>query len=80
MILRELGEYLAAQQKASRRELARHFHTSEDAVEAMLGVWMRKGRVVKRATRLCGGSCCGSSEEVTFEWCEPGRIGLVQRG
>ena len=41
MILRELGDYLAAQQKVSRRELARHFHTSEDAVEAMLGVWMR---------------------------------------
>lgn len=43
MILRELGDYLAAQQKVSRRDLARHFHTSEDAVEAMLGVWMRKG-------------------------------------
>ena len=59
MILRELGDYLAAQQRVSRRELARHFHTSEDAVEAMLGVWMRKGRVTKRETRVCGGSCCG---------------------
>ncbi|MGL5288257.1 MAG: FeoC-like transcriptional regulator, partial [Aeromonas sp.] len=27
MILRELGDYLGAQQKVSRRELARHFHT-----------------------------------------------------
>ena len=79
MILRELGDYLAAQQKVSRRDLARHFHTSEDAVEAMLGVWMRKGRVTKRETRVCGGCCCGKSEEVMFEWCEPGRIGLVQQ-
>lgn len=79
MILRELGDYLAAHQRVSRRELARRFHTSEDAVEAMLGVWMRKGRVAKRETRLCGGSCCGQNEEVMFEWCEPGRIGLVQR-
>lgn len=80
MILRELGEYLATQQKASRRELARHFHTSEDAVEAMLGVWMRKGLVAKRETQVCGGSCCGKSQEVMFEWCEPGQIGLVQKG
>ena len=79
MILRELGEYLAAQQKVSRRELARHFHTSEDAVEAMLGVWMRKGRVAKRETQVCGGSCCGKRQEVMFEWCEPGQIGLVQK-
>ncbi|MFQ2253131.1 FeoC-like transcriptional regulator [Aeromonas hydrophila] len=80
MILRELGDYLAAQRKVSRRELARHFHTSEDAVEAMLGVWMRKGRVAKRETQVCGGSCCGKSQEVMFEWCEPGQIGLVQKG
>ncbi|MCH7373083.1 MULTISPECIES: FeoC-like transcriptional regulator [Aeromonas] len=79
MILRELGDYLAVQQRVSRRELARHFHTSEDAVEAMLGVWMRKGRVAKRETQVCGGSCCGKSQEVMFEWCEPGQIGLIQR-
>ena len=67
MILRELGDYLALHKKVSRRALARHFHTSEDAVEAMLGVWMRKGRVAKRETRLCGGSCCGKSEEEIAE-------------
>ena len=80
MILRELGDYLATQKRVSRQELARHFHTSEDAVEAMLGVWMRKGRVAKRESRICGGSCCGKSQEVMFEWCEPGQIGLVQKG
>ncbi|WP_323948486.1 FeoC-like transcriptional regulator [Aeromonas caviae] len=80
MILRELGDYLALHKKVSRRALARHFHTSEDAVEAMLGVWMRKGRVAKRESSLCGGSCCGKHEEVTFEWCEPGQIGLIQKG
>ena len=79
MILRELGDYPAVQRKVSRRDLARHFHTSVDAVEAMLGVWMRKGRVAKRETQVCGGSCCGKSQEVMFEWCEPGQIGLVQK-
>ncbi|PJG57458.1 FeoC-like transcriptional regulator [Aeromonas cavernicola] len=78
MILRELGAYLAAHQQVSRRELARHFHTSEDAIEAMLGVWMRKGMVIKRTRSACGGRCCGSSnsEEVIFAWCALGQIGF----
>ena len=80
MILHELGDYLAREHRVSRQELARHFHTSEDAIEAMLGVWMRKGRVIKQESQLCGGSCCGKQQLVMFEWCEPGRIGLVQRG
>lgn len=79
MILRELGDYLANQGRASRRDLARHFNTSEDAIEAMLGVWMRKGRVRKCHSGGCSGSCCGMREEVQFEWLPHGQIGLVQR-
>jgi len=30
-----------------RRELARQFQTSEDAIDAMIGVWMRKGGYAK---------------------------------
>ncbi|ALP42031.1 FeoC-like transcriptional regulator [Aeromonas schubertii] len=77
MILRELGDYLARQGRVSRRDLARHFATSEDAVEAMLGVWMRKGRVRKCATGGCSGSCCGQKSEVLFEWLPDGEIGVV---
>lgn len=78
MILRELGEYLEREGKVSRRDLARHFDTSEDAVEAMLGVWMRKGRVRKCQSEGCSGRCCGKHEEVIFEWLSTGQIGLVQ--
>ncbi len=52
----------------------------EEEVEAMLGVWMRKGRVTKRERQICAGSCCGKHQEVMFEWCEAGQIGLVLRG
>ncbi|MFR9719641.1 FeoC-like transcriptional regulator [Aeromonas diversa] len=79
MILRDLGHYLAAQGRASRRDLARHFATSEDAVEAMLGIWMRKGRVRKCTTGGCSGSCCGKQSEVLFEWLPEGQIGVVQQ-
>lgn len=79
MILRDLGAYLAEQGRLSRRDLARHFNTSEDAIEAMLGVWMRKGRVRKCTGGGCSGSCCGQRSEVIFEWLPDGQIGLIQR-
>lgn len=80
MILRELGDSLQRQGRASRHELARRFDASEDVIEAMLGVWMRKGRVRKVLSAGCGGRCCGQREEVYFEWLSEGSIGLVQRG
>jgi putative ferrous iron transport protein C len=43
MILHELKNYLEAHGTVSQRELAHHFHMSEDGVDAMLGVWMKKG-------------------------------------
>ena len=79
MIVRDVGNLLAERGRMSLRDLARHFDTDEEAMDAMLGVWMRKGRVAKRETQVCGGSCCGKSQEVMFEWCEPGQIGLVQK-
>ena len=78
MILRELGEYLEREGKVSRRDLARHFDTSEDAVEAMLGVWMRKGRVRKVEQGGCSGGCCGARAEAFYEWLPDGQIGVVQ--
>lgn len=76
MIVRDVAELLKLRQRMTGRELSRHFDTSEEAIAAMLGVWMRKGRVIKRESRVCGGSCCGKSEEVMFEWCAPGQIGI----
>lgn len=80
MILRELGDYLQQQQKVTRRQLARHFHTTEEAIDAMAGVWMRKGRLIRRQTSLCQGSCCGKSQEVLFEWCREHCIAIKVNG
>ncbi len=80
MILRELGASLQRQGRASRQDLARQFEASEEVIEAMLGVWMRKGRVRKRQSAGCSGRCCTQREEVYFEWLPLGSIGLVQQG
>lgn len=45
MILTELKQYIDAQGGASRSELAKKFALSEDGVEAMLSVWIKKGVV-----------------------------------
>ncbi len=47
MILAQLKDYIAAHGSVTAKELAQHFALSEDGVDAMLGVWMRKGVVSK---------------------------------
>ncbi|MDW6093461.1 FeoC-like transcriptional regulator [Vibrio rhizosphaerae] len=43
MILNELKSYLEQHGTTSGSILARHFRMSEDGVDAMLGIWVRKG-------------------------------------
>lgn len=43
MILTELKQAIEAQSCISRKELAKRFALSEDGVDAMLAVWIKKG-------------------------------------
>lgn len=43
MILTELKQYIDLKGRVSQRELAKQFRLSEDGVDAMLSVWIRKG-------------------------------------
>ncbi|WP_163390828.1 FeoC-like transcriptional regulator [Enterovibrio norvegicus] len=45
MILTDLKLYIEAHPKCSQAELAKVFNLSEDGVDAMLSVWVKKGRV-----------------------------------
>ena len=47
MIVSELKEYIQKHDGASREELAKHFALSEDGVDAMLEIWIRKGQLSK---------------------------------
>ena len=79
MILRDIADCLQQQQRMTGRELARQFQTSEDAIDAMIGVWMRKGRVRKVSAGGCSGSCCGQRSEIYYEWQAEGLIGFIQK-
>jgi putative ferrous iron transport protein C len=45
MILQQLKSYIEENGSVSRTQLAKHFHMSEDGVDAMLSVWLNKGVV-----------------------------------
>ncbi len=43
MILTELKQAIEAQGSITRKELAKRFSMSEDGVDAMLAIWIKKG-------------------------------------
>lgn len=45
MILTELHQYIDNEGVAARSELASKFGVSEDGIDAMLGVWVKKGKI-----------------------------------
>ncbi len=45
MILTDLKQHIEAHPKCSQVELAKAFNLSEDGVDAMLSVWVKRGRV-----------------------------------
>lgn len=47
MILQELKQYITDNGRVSRKQLSLHFGMSEDGVDAMLAVWVRKGTIGK---------------------------------
>jgi hypothetical protein len=71
MILSELRDYIKQRQQVSLADIANHFNSDEQALRAMLDVWIKKGRIVKQmATASCGSSChqCQSASTEYYCW------------
>ncbi len=47
MILKELYQYIADKGTVSQSDLAKQFGMSEDGADAMLSVWINKGRITR---------------------------------
>ncbi|HAS6052164.1 FeoC-like transcriptional regulator [Vibrio vulnificus] len=45
MILKELYQYIAEKGTVSQSDLAKQFGMSEDGADAMLSVWIKKGKI-----------------------------------
>ncbi len=71
MILSDLKNYIQEQKRVSLIDLTNHFHIDADALRAMLGKWVSKGKVKKTALdTACGTSCCKCDTAMTeiYEW------------
>lgn len=45
MILTDLRNYISERGSVTQAELAKHFATNEDAINAMLEIWLKKGQL-----------------------------------
>jgi putative ferrous iron transport protein C len=71
VILSELRDYLAVRGRAPLSDMAARFEVDEDALRAMLEVWIHKGRVRRIDTggKACGGCCgCATALPELYEW------------
>jgi hypothetical protein len=72
MILADVRDYLAMHGRAPLVDLRARFNVDDEALRAMLEVWIRKGRV-RRLETTCSGCCgCGGTPEV-YEWVKADR-------
>lgn len=65
MILQQLKQYIAEHGRSSRKQLAIHFGMSEDGVDAMLAVWIRKGTIGKELVG-CDSTHCQTAKDVWY--------------
>ena len=80
MILSDIREYLKQRGQASLGDIALHFDADPAAVQGMLEIWIRKGKVEKRAaTASCGSSCqqCDPAATEIYRWLDSARTHLA---
>ncbi|MDX2322024.1 MAG: FeoC-like transcriptional regulator [Moritella sp.] len=75
MILTRLKDHLVANGKTSRAELAKKFAISEDGIDAMLALWVAKGKVsttVSERPRLGQVNC-----DVWYRWNDENELAIT---
>ncbi|WP_297481357.1 FeoC-like transcriptional regulator [uncultured Photobacterium sp.] len=66
MILQKLKQYITDNGRVSRKQLSLHFGMSEDGVDAMLAVWIRKGTIGKELVGCDSTQCCQTAKDVWY--------------
>lgn len=75
MILTRLKEHLVVNGKTSRTELAKTFGLSEDGVDAMLGLWITKGKVSKTVHERA--QTAGLDNHIYYRWNEEQELAIT---
>ena len=67
----QIKKYLANRKRAPLRDIAIHFRMDAGAIEPMLEIWLRKGKVKKISCEFaCRCSCCDCDRTASeiYEW------------
>lgn len=75
-MLSEIKKIFNSQKTISLYELSSHFDVQNSAMETMLEVFIRKGKLKKKALEGCNGHSCSScsehdpepSQTILYEW------------
>ena len=77
MILQQLKQTLEGQGWVEQQQLMKQFNLSDDALDSMLSIWMRRGLVIRSQAAGCNGGCgCDVGAAVQYRWAETGQIGI----
>ncbi|QUJ68382.1 ferrous iron transport protein C [Photobacterium sp. GJ3] len=74
MILHQLRAQVEQSGRISRHQLARQFGLSEDGVDAMMALWLRKGVIGQERGGCRSGDCCLPSGEVWYRLLKPDEL------
>lgn len=67
MLMQTLLNYIQLNGQATLLDLSRHFKVSESAIEAMLAIWIRKGKI--KYLDLNQTASCASNESAKKQRC-----------
>jgi hypothetical protein len=76
MILSDIKHYVKTNKRVNLEDLALHFDADPRAIEGMMDVWIRKGRISRSDIKpLCTGGCASCSQcnarLTIYEWRNP---------
>jgi hypothetical protein len=65
----DVKHYLSEHRQATLQEIAVHFDAEPAAVEGALDLWLRKGKVTRRAAPKCSGcNQCSAGAVMIYQW------------
>jgi hypothetical protein len=73
-MLLEIRDFMQRERLASRQQLAREFQIDEQALQAMLDIWLKKGVITicdssSKASNSCGSACSRCQNDLPIYYC-----------
>ncbi len=72
MIMRELKQYIKERKHVQLDEVATHFNMAPSAIEGMLSLYVKKGKIREDKQPHCSGctSCAKNEGSLFYSWVE----------